>query len=131
MTTDFYNTLGQSVLFGGYKIFVDYGFARVFMNTPARTAAMFGALEGFITHIVVKNVAEEMITSDTQNDTIVSMFGKVIAVAGVFFISLKAEQMLLTLVGYPISYQAAGVLGVLNMSSYLPMICLAKILGLA
>lgn len=130
MTTQFYNTVGQSVLFGGYKVFVDYGFAKIFMHTPAGTAAMFGALEGVVTHIVVKNAAEEIMKSDSQHDTIVSGFGKLIAIAAIFFISIKADQTLLTLVGYPISYQAAGFLGVLNMSSYLPIILIAKLCSL-
>lgn len=115
MATQISSGIGRCVYIGGIvgcKVFVDYGFAKYFMSTPAKTAALFGALEGVVTFLVMRPLFPYIVEKD--NDTFSSICGKVVALPSIAYLSYKAVQMLLTLAKYPISNPEVLTLGLVN-----------------
>lgn len=114
MSSQVLRTIGTVALHVGYRTIADFGMAKVFMNTPARTVVFFGILEGIATHTVVKAMKNYIIKVENPGNELSIKLGKVLVIAALFFASFKAEQMILTRAGYPISFNTAAKIGLLN-----------------
>ena len=112
------DTIGTVAFHVSYRAIADYGIAKVFMNTPARTAAFFGIFEGIATHTVVKAIKYYITNVENPNREFSIKFGKVLVIATLFFASFKAEQLILTFAGYPISFNTAAKIGLANCTPY-------------